>query len=176
MECVPGPPPDRPVAELMSRTPATAFLDRQGIPYSLRPYPHVAGSRDFGREAARALGVAPERVLKTLVTEVDETLVVAVLPVTADVDLKGLASAVGGKRARLAAAERAERVTGYVVGGISPFGQRRRLDTVLDASALEHDSVLVSAGRRGLDVELTPGALVAATSAFVAGIGRGSAP
>jgi Cys-tRNA(Pro)/Cys-tRNA(Cys) deacylase len=126
----------------------------------------------YGVEAAGALGVDTRRVFKTLVAEVDGTLTVAVVPVAGQLDLKALAAAVGGKRARMADPVAAERATGYVVGGISPLGQRRRLPTVVDRSALDHESVLVSAGRRGLDVELSPHDLVRLTSAVTAAIGR----
>jgi Cys-tRNA(Pro)/Cys-tRNA(Cys) deacylase len=121
---------------------------------------------------ADALGVPPERVFKTLVAEVDGDLVVAVVPVTGDLDLKALAAATGGKRAALAGRAAAERATGYVRGGISPFGQRRRLPTVVDATATGFDTVYVSAGRRGLQVELAPAELIRLTGATLAAIAR----
>ncbi|HEX5533697.1 MAG TPA: Cys-tRNA(Pro) deacylase [Actinomycetales bacterium] len=156
----------------MSKTPATVALTRAGIPHTVHPYRHdrdaVREGLGYGEEAAEALGVQPARVLKTLVAAVDGELVVAVLPVPARLDLKALAAAVGGKRAEMAEPAAAQRATGYVLGGISPLGQRKRLRTVVDASALEHDSVYVSGGRRGLDIELSPQDLVAATSATVA--------
>ena len=123
-------------------------------------------------EAAQALGLDPAQVFKTLLADVDGALTVAVVPVDRSLDLKALAAAVHGKRAVMAEPAEAERVTGYVVGGISPLGQRRRLPTVLDVSALDWDSVLVSAGRRGLDVELAPGDLVRLTGAVTAAISR----
>jgi Cys-tRNA(Pro)/Cys-tRNA(Cys) deacylase len=123
-------------------------------------------------EAALALGLDPAQVFKTLLADVDGKLMVAVVPVDRSLDLKALAAAVRGKRAVMAEPAAAERATGYVVGGISPLGQRRRLPTVLDMSALEWDSVLVSAGRRGLDVELAPGDLVRLTGAVTAPISR----
>jgi Cys-tRNA(Pro)/Cys-tRNA(Cys) deacylase len=126
----------------------------------------------FGEEAADALGVDVARVFKTLVAQVDSALWVAVLPVPAQLDLKALAAAAGGKRATLADPADAERATGYVVGGISPLGQRKRLPTVVDAAALDHPTVFVSGGRRGLDVELAPADLVALTGAVVAPIAR----
>ena len=152
-------------------TPATVALARAGVHYSLRSYAQTASS-DFGGEAAAALGVAPERVFKTLLAEVDGSLVVAIVPVSGQLDLKALAAALGGKRAVMADPAVAERRTGYVVGGISPVGQRASLPTVLDASADRYDTVLVSAGRRGLDLELAPADLARVTSATRAGIAR----
>ena len=120
------------------------------------------------------MGVAPDRVFKTLLADVDGTLVVGIVPVTGQLDLKALAAVVGGKRARLADPHAAERATGYVVGGISPIGQKRRHRTVLDESALDHPTVFVSGGQRGLDIELDPADLVAATDATTARIRRGT--
>jgi Cys-tRNA(Pro)/Cys-tRNA(Cys) deacylase len=145
-------------------------LRREGVPHTLRPYEHDPAAASYGLEAAQALGVDPVRVFKTLVAEVDGDLVVAVVPVTASLDLKALAAAVGGKRATMADPRAAERATGYVRGGISPLGQRRRLRTVLDGSAFDHASVLVSGGRRGLDVEVAPEDLAALTGAARADI------
>lgn len=153
-------------------TPATVALTRSGVPFVVHPYDHDPGTSSYGLEAAAALGVQPDRVLKTLLAEVDDALVVAVVPVNGQLDLKALASAVGGKRARIAEPANAERATGYVVGGISPLGQRRRLPTVVDATALDHGTVFVSGGRRGLDVELAPADLVRLTGAAVAPVGR----
>ena len=156
----------------MSKTPATVALARAGIAHTVHPYRHDHGAlRDglgYGEEAAAALGVEPARVFKTLVASVDGELLVAVLPVSARLDLKALAAAVSGKRAEMADQAAAQRATGYVVGGISPVGQRKRLRTVVDSSALEQDSVYVSGGRRGLDIELSPQDLVAVTGATVA--------
>ncbi len=132
----------------------------------------VAEGLSYGQEAAQLLGVDPSRVFKTLVADVDGALTVAVVPVTGFVDLKALAGAVSGKRAVMAEVADAERATGYVAGGISPLGQRRRLPTVLDSSALQHETILVSAGRRGLDVELSPRDLVRLTQAVTALVGR----
>ena len=156
----------------MAGTPATTALDRRRLPYELRSYRHDPATREYGAEAAAALGVSPRRVLKTLVAAVDAELVVAVVPVSRSLDLKALAAAVGGKRAVLTEPAQAQRATGYVVGGISPLGQRRRLRTVVDTSALEHPTVLVSGGRRGLDLELAPDALIEATGATTAAIAR----
>ena len=147
-------------------------LARAGVRFTLHPYDHDPGAGSYGREAAEALGVTPERVFKTLVADVDGTLTVAVVPVSGQLDLKALAAAVGGKRASMAEPARAERTTGYVLGGISPLGQRKALPTVVDDSALGFPSVLVSAGRRGLDLELDVNDLVRLTRATVARIGR----
>jgi Cys-tRNA(Pro)/Cys-tRNA(Cys) deacylase len=154
------------------KTPATALLDRKKVSYRLHSYPHRDGEA-YGPEAAAALGLDPERVFKTLVAEVDGTLTVGVLPVTASLDLKALASAAGGKRARMAQVADAERATGYVAGGISPLGQRRRLPVVLDSSARDFETIFFSGGRRGLEVELAPGDLVTLTGATVAPIRHG---
>ncbi|MGC5021763.1 Cys-tRNA(Pro) deacylase [Micromonospora sp. DT47] len=149
-------------------TPATALLTRRKIPHRTHPYDVSPDAPNYGALVAEALGVPPERVFKSLVTEVDGGLAVAVVPVTGELDLKALAAAVGGKRATMADRAVAERATGYVRGGISPLGQRKRLPTVLDSSALAHDTVYVSAGRRGLQVELAPADLVALTDATTA--------
>jgi Cys-tRNA(Pro)/Cys-tRNA(Cys) deacylase len=154
-------------------TPATVALDRAGVAFTVHDYVHDPAADSYGEEAAQALGVAPERVFKTLVAEVDGALVVGVVPVAGQLDLKALAAAVGGKRAAMADPAAAERSSGYVRGGISPLGQRKALPTVLDASALEHPTVFVSAGRRGLEVELAPRDLVSLTKAVVAPVGRG---
>ncbi|MFB6836520.1 Cys-tRNA(Pro) deacylase [Streptomyces sp. NPDC056361] len=153
-------------------TPATVALTAAGTPFTLHAYEHDPASPSYGEEAAEALGVSPDRVFKTLVADVDGELTVAVVPVAGQLDLKALASAVGGKRAAMADPAAAERTTGYVRGGISPLGQRKRLRTVLDASASDHATVCISAGRRGLEVELSPADLAALTSAVVAPIGR----
>jgi len=153
-------------------TPATVALTKLGIPFVLRSYAHDPAVTDFGSEAAEALGVEPSRIFKTLLAEVDETLAVAVVPVAGRLDLKALAAALGGKRARMAEPMLAERRTGYVVGGISPIGQRSRLRTVVDETAGRYDTVLVSGGRRGLDLELAPADLLRATNAVYASIAR----
>jgi Cys-tRNA(Pro)/Cys-tRNA(Cys) deacylase len=153
----------------MAGTPATTLLDRRRVPYQLHSYPHRAGEA-YGPEAARALGLDPARVFKTLVAEVDGDLAVGVLPVTGSLDLKALAGAVGGKRAKLAEVKAAERATGYVAGGISPLGQRKRLPVVVDSTATRFDTVFCSGGRRGLEIELAPADLVALTDAMLANI------
>jgi Cys-tRNA(Pro)/Cys-tRNA(Cys) deacylase len=155
-------------------TPAVVALATAGVAHELRSYEHdPSGDLSYGEEAARALGVAAERVFKTLVVRVDDSLAVAVVPVTGELDLKALARALGAKRAAMADPAAAERATGYVVGGISPLGQRQRLKTVVDASAFKAESVFVSGGRRGLDIELAAVDLVAVTSATTAPIARG---
>jgi len=153
-------------------TPATVALADAGVDHELRPYDHRSGVTSYGLEAAEALGVPAEQVLKTLVANVDGRLVVAVVPVSGSLDLKALAAAVGAKRAEMAEPGAAERATGYVVGGISPLGQRTALPTVVDDTALSFEAVLVSAGRRGLDVSLAPADLVRLTAARLAPIGR----
>lgn len=154
-------------------TPATVALTTAGTTYTLHAYDHDPASPSYGEEAAEALGVSPDRVFKTLVADVDGELTVAVVPVAGQLDLKALASAVGGKRAAMADPAAAERTTGYVRGGISPLGQRKRLRTVLDSSASAHATICISAGRRGLEVELSPEDLAALTDATLAPIGRG---
>ncbi len=146
------------------------LLARHGVGYDVHAYPHDPRSTSYGDEAVAALGLDPARVYKTLVADVDGALTVAVVPVAGSLDLKALAAAVGGKRAVLAEPAAAERATGYVVGGISPLGQRKRLPTVVDGSVDAHPTVFVSAGRRGLQVELAPADLVRLTGATVAAI------
>jgi len=153
-------------------TPATVALTRAGVAFTMREYVHDPRATSYGLEAADALGVEPARVLKTLLADVDGRLVVGVVPVTGQLDLKALARAVGGRRAQMADPAAAERATGYVVGGISPVGQKRPHPTVVDESALDHPTVLVSGGRRGLDVELSPTDLVAVTGATTAPLAR----
>jgi Cys-tRNA(Pro)/Cys-tRNA(Cys) deacylase len=153
-------------------TPATVALTTAGVPYELHAYDHDPSHPSYGEEAAEAMGVSPDRVFKTLLADVDGTLTVAVVPVAGQLDLKALASAVGGKRATMADPTLAERTTGYVRGGISPLGQRKKLRTVLDASATTHPTICISAGRRGLEVELSPRDLTSLTEAVLAPIGR----
>jgi Cys-tRNA(Pro)/Cys-tRNA(Cys) deacylase len=151
-------------------TPATALLAKNNVTHRLHPYEVDPDTPNYGAVVADTLGIAPVRVFKTLVTEIDGTLTVAVVPVSGDIDLKALANAVGGKRAAMADRALAERTTGYVRGGISPLGQRKRLPTVLDESAVMYPTVYVSAGRRGLQVELDPADLVRLTGAVLARI------
>ena len=166
-------------------TPATVALSAAGVAFEVRPYDHDSSLTDrslrrassarhegYGAEAAEALGVDPARVFKTLLASLDSRLVVGIVPVTGHLDLKALARALGGSKAVMAEVAAAERSTGYVAGGISPFGQKRSLPTVLDASALDHATIFVSGGRRGLDLELAPRDVVAVTGAVTATIAR----
>jgi Cys-tRNA(Pro)/Cys-tRNA(Cys) deacylase len=148
-------------------TPAIAAATRAGIAFTVHEYRHDRRAESYGLEAVEKLGLDPARVFKTLVADVDGTLTVAVVPVGAQLDLRAL-----GKRASMADAGAAERATGYVAGGISPLGQRRRLPTVVDASALDHETIHVSAGRRGLELEIAPTDLVELTAGRVAPIAR----
>ena len=154
-----------------SGTPAIVAAERAGIAFQVLEYTHDPGAESYGLEAAAALGVAPEAVFKTLIAAVDGTkLAVAIVPANTRLNPKQFAIAAGGKRADLANPADAERATGYVIGGISPLGQRRRLPTVLDQSALAHPTIYVSAGRRGLELALAPADLVRLTGAVVAAI------
>ncbi len=156
----------------MAGTPATAALRAAGIPFTEHAYAHDPANRDFGMEAATALGLDPDQVFKTLLADVDGRLVVGIVPVTGKLDLKALAAAVGGKKAAMADPALAERRTGYVVGGISPIGQKTRHETVLDETAELWDVVYVSGGRRGFDLGLAPADLIRATDAVIADIAR----
>jgi Cys-tRNA(Pro)/Cys-tRNA(Cys) deacylase len=151
-------------------TPAIAALVRAKAQHTLHPYHHDPATTAFGDEAVAALGWDPERVFKTLVASVDGSLVVGIVPVAAHLDLKALAAAAGGKKAKMANVSDAERSSGYVAGGISPLGQRRALPTVIDAGITRFDTVLVSAGKRGLQVELAPADLIALCRATLAAI------
>lgn len=153
-------------------TPATVALTAAGIDFTLHEYEHDPRAASYGLEAADALGLDPARVLKTLMATVDGRLTVAVVPVAGQLDLKALARAVGGSRAAMADKADAERATGYVAGGISPIGQRRSHPTVVDETALGHPTVFVSAGRRGLDLEIAPADLVRITEAITDRVGR----
>ncbi|WP_166998323.1 Cys-tRNA(Pro) deacylase [Paramicrobacterium fandaimingii] len=144
-------------------TPATASLTASDVPFTLHRYEHDSTVTDFGAEAARKLDVAAERIFKTLVVDAGGQLAVAVIPVNSRMQLSAVASALGVKRVRLADPAVAQRKTGYVVGGISPLGQKSPLPTVIDESCLEHPTVFVSGGRRGLDIEIAPAALLALT-------------
>jgi Cys-tRNA(Pro)/Cys-tRNA(Cys) deacylase len=151
-------------------TPATAALARAGIPHTLHSYRHDPRAKSFGEAAAAALGVATDRIFKTLIVAVDGRLVCAVVPVAARLDAKAVAAAVGGKRAELADPPAATRATGYVLGGISPLGQKTTLPVLLDASVQAFETVFVSAGRRGLQVELAPADLLRLTDGSLAAI------
>ena len=156
------------MAKKAAGTPATVLLTAQGVAHELHPYEVSPDAPNYGALVAGALGVDPAALFKTLIADVDGGLTVAVVPVTGDLDLKALAAAAGGKRAALADRAAAERSSGYVRGGISPLGQRKRLPTVIDDSALVLDRMYVSAGRRGLQVSLAPAELIRLTGATTA--------
>lgn len=151
-------------------TPAIAALLKAKVAHTLLPYDHDPRSTAYGDEAVAALGRDPAQVFKTLVALVDGSMVVGVVPVAGSLDLKALAAAAGGKKATMAPVADAERSSGYVAGGISPLGQRKRLRTVVDVSARDWPTICVSAGRRGLQVELAPGDLLHATGGTFAPI------
>lgn len=151
-------------------TPATAALAAAGVPFVLHPYAHDPSAASYGAEAAEVLGIDPARVFKTLMVEVEGRLAVGIVPVSGTLDLKAFAAAMGAKKAAMADPAAAQRRTGYVLGGISPLGQRLPSPTVLDASALALETLLVSGGRRGLDVELAPADLIRLTDAVMAPI------
>ena len=154
-------------------TPALVLLEESNTAHTVHPYSHDPNSDlRYGLEAAQAIGVDPNQVFKTLMTQVDGEFVVAIVPVNRKLDLKALAAVVGGKKATMADQEVAQRATGYVVGGISPLAQKTAHTTVLDSSALEYETFYVSGGRRGLDVGLTPDALISLTQAKTAVISR----
>jgi Cys-tRNA(Pro)/Cys-tRNA(Cys) deacylase len=153
-------------------TPATVALGAAGIPFTAHSYEHDPANTNYGLEAADALGLDPDRVFKTLLADVDGALVVGIVPVTGKLDLKALAAAAGGKKAEMADPVVAQRRTGYVLGGISPIGQKNAHTTVLDETAELYDTVYVSGGRRGFDIELAPADLVRITNAIVADIAR----
>ena len=154
-------------------TTATLALERAKVTFTLHEYAHDPRHDSYGLEASEALGVPPEHVFKTLVAAVDGSLAVGVVPVHRQLDLKALAAAVGGKKAVMAEVAAAERATGYVAGGISPVGQKKRLPVVIDASALALGTLFCSAGRRGLEIEITPADLIKAAGATVAEIAAG---
>jgi len=157
-----------PAKKSSAGTPATAVLSDQQVEHTLHPYDVSPDAPNYGALVAQALGIEPERVFKTLIAEVDGRLVVGVVPVTGDLDLKALAGAAGAERAVLAERAAAERSSGYVRGGISPLGQRKKLPTVVDSSALALDRMFISAGRRGLQVGLAPADLIRLTGAVTA--------
>ena len=151
-------------------TPATLALQKAGVAFALHAYDYDPDAPRIGLHAAESLGVDPGRVLKTLMAQVDGEPVCAVLASDHEVAMKRLAAAVGGKSAQMMKPADAERITGYHVGGVSPFGQKRRVATVVDAPAMGHERVFVNAGQRGLQAELAPADLVAALGATVAQI------
>lgn len=154
-------------------TPGINAAKKAGIAFSIHEYIHEAGAPSYGLEAAEKLGLPPEQVFKTLVTQLDhKQLVVAIVPVACTLDLKALAAACGGKKAEMADVHEAEKATGYVAGGISPLGQKKKLKTVLDASALAQEKIFVSAGRRGLEIALAPDDLLKLCGGISAAIAR----
>lgn len=158
--------------EQLASTPATKRLDSLGIPWTAHEYHHDPSVRDFGMEAARELGVEAARVFKTLIIKTDAGFAVGIIPVADMLDLKALASAVGAKRGEMAAVADAERITGYVHGGISPIGQRKALPTAVDQSAEAFETIFVSGGKRGFDIELAPAQLIRACEGRFAAIKR----
>ena len=154
-------------------TPAINTAKRARIEFHLHEYDHDPNAASYGDEAAAKLGLDPDRVFKTLVVTVDgKTLGVAVLPVSHQLDLKRYAKAVGAKKAAMADKREVERSTGYVLGGVSPLGQKKRLPTVVDDSVRDYATIFVSAGRRGMDIELSPADLAALTGATFADVAR----
>jgi Cys-tRNA(Pro)/Cys-tRNA(Cys) deacylase len=152
-------------------TPAVKLLQQQKIFHVVREYDHDPAAESYGREAAEKLGVPEARVFKTLVVSLDnKELVVGVIPVSALLSMKALAKAAGGKKADMAAPKDVERTTGYVLGGVSPLGQKKKLRTVIDTSALQFPTIYISGGRRGLDIELAPRDLAALLHAAFAAI------
>ena len=157
----------------MAATPAVRALERAKVAHTLHPYdPEHPSDQGHGEAAVAALGADPRRVFKTLVARIDGVLTVAVVPVSGTLDLKALAAATGGRKAVMADPADAERTTGYVLGGVSPLGQKKALPTVVDESALTFPTIMVSAGKRGLQVELPPAELVRLSKARIAPIGR----
>jgi Cys-tRNA(Pro)/Cys-tRNA(Cys) deacylase len=152
-------------------TPAIKELEAAGVEFGVHTFDSDPNLHDIGRVAAEQLGLEPDQVFKTLLVAVGDTFVVAVVPVSTTVSLKAVGAATGSKRVEMADLADAERVTGYVRGGISPFGQRRRLHTLLDETAFVFDEIFVSGGRRGLDIGLAPADLVRVLDATVADIG-----
>ena len=156
-----------------SATPATRILERAGVPFEAVGYEHDPRVTAYGQEAAEALGLPPQCVFKTLVVHTEhEGFGVCVVPVTGNADLKAVAAALGAKKARLADPADVHRLTGYVLGGVSPLGQRTRLPTVIDDAAQQLDRMYVSGGQRGLDVGLAPQDLAELTGAVFAAIAR----
>ena len=152
-------------------TPAVRVLEQSDTAFELHAYEADGGDRTFGEAVAAALGVEPQRVFKTLIATIDGAPVVGIVPVSGNLSMRKLARAAGGKRAAMVDPAAAQRITGYVVGGISPLGQRRRLATYLDVAAIDHNTIFVSAGRRGLQAELAPDDLIALTDAVIVDIG-----
>jgi Cys-tRNA(Pro)/Cys-tRNA(Cys) deacylase len=155
---------------MAAKTPALVALSKAGVAHTAHDFDHDGGDRNYGKAAAAALGVDESRVFKTLLVVADGRPAVGIVPVAGQLSLKGIAAALGAKKAEMCDPAAAQRLTGYVVGGISPFGQRKRLPTVLDESAAAFATIFVSGGRRGLDVELAPADLIRVLDATVAPI------
>ncbi len=156
-------------------TPAIIMAKKGGIAHSLHTYTHAPDAKSYGLEAAETLGLDPQQVFKTLLVSLaggENKLAVAIVPVDSQLDLKGMAKASGAKKAIMAEPQLAERVTGYVVGGISPLGQKKELPAIIDSSAMGYDSIYVSAGKRGLEIQLSPEDLVNLCKAKVRSIKR----
>lgn len=153
-------------------TPAIVMLNDCGISFLVHEFHHEPGGANFGQAAAQALAIDPDRVFKTLVVLIDDRATVAIVPVSGKLSLKLLAAAVGAKRAEMCPIDIAERTTGYVIGGISPFGQKRQLPSVIDETCVLFDSIFVSGGKRGLDLEIAPADLVEVLAATVAAIAQ----
>lgn len=153
-------------------TPATVALSRLGLPFATHTYAHDPSVSAYGQEAAEATGVEPARIFKTLLLDTGRGLGVGIVPVSGSLDLKAIASALGVKKVTMAEPAAAERSSGYVVGGISPIGQRKSLPTVIDDSATMFETVFVSGGRRGFEIELAPADLATATKGVFAAIAR----
>jgi Cys-tRNA(Pro)/Cys-tRNA(Cys) deacylase len=153
-------------------TPATVALTTAGVPFTVHTYDHDPSAKSFGLEAAEVLGLPPEQVFKTLLVDTGAGLAVGIVPVSCQLDLKAVATAFGVKKVEMADPKAAERATGYVVGGISPIGQKRALPTVLDESATLFGTIYVSGGKRGLDLGISPDDLVMVTAAELADIAR----
>lgn len=159
----------------MAATRATAALDAAGVSYLLHAYDHDPANSNYGAEAVAALGIEADRMFKTLVVDIGQQhseLAVAVVPVSCQLSLKQFAQAVGAKRSAMAAPAVVERSTGYVLGGVSPLGQKVSLTTVIDETAQLWETIFVSAGRRGLDIEVSPLALAELAGARFADIAR----
>ena len=154
-------------------TPAIVELEANGVLFSLHEYERGESMHDFGREAADKLGLDPDQVFKTLLVTADGAQAVAIVPVSSKLALKAVGHALGVKRVEMCDPAVAERITGYVRGGISPFGQKRRLPTVLDEMATVFDTIYVSGGRRGLDIGVATADLVRLLGATVADIAAG---
>lgn len=156
-------------------TPAINLLKKAGVDFQIHEYVHDANTTSYGEEAAEKLGIAKARVYKTLIVQADTgALAVAIIPVSCKLNLKSMARALGRKKSSMAQTSDAERATGYVLGGISPLGQKKRLKTMIDASAEQFQSIFISGGRRGLDIELAPSVLLQLTAGKYAALADGS--